>query len=95
MIVEMLENRGSQRVYVVANSNVSYEQFTDLMSKVVDALPNLDVVLLSGDLRREVEREPTFDGLCALNWLELDPDNPIRLISPYAPLRVIPVQPTF
>ena len=91
VIVEMLENRGIQRVYIVANSNLSYGQFAQVVSEVVGALPNLDVVLLSGDLRREVEREPTFDGLCGLDYL--GPSRPLRYISPYAPLRLIPAKP--
>jgi biopolymer transport protein ExbD len=91
LIIEMLGSRERQRVYVVANSNLSYGQFAQVLSEVVGAIPNLDLVLLSGDLLREVEREPTFDGLCGLDYL--GPSRPLRYISPYAPLRLVPANP--
>ena len=65
-IADIMENRWYKRVYVVADSEVSYGKFTDFMSRIVGASPDMQVVLLSGQLRHEVEQGPTFEGLCIL-----------------------------
>jgi len=52
-------------VYVVADSRVSHGQFVNFMALITGAAPKKNrVILLSGDLRREVEHYPTFDDLC-------------------------------
>ncbi len=66
-LAEVYEYRMLKNVYVVADSEVSYGQFADFMSRIVGASPNLNVILLSGQLRREVETEPTFENLCFIN----------------------------
>jgi hypothetical protein len=66
-IAEVFGNRYVKKVYVVADSDVTYGQFADFMSKIVGASPNLNVILLSGQLRHEVESEPTFENLCFIN----------------------------
>jgi len=63
---EIYEWRSKRRAYAVVDSGVSVQQFADFMSRIVGVSPKLDVVLLSGDLRHEVEQGPTFDGLCGL-----------------------------
>jgi biopolymer transport protein ExbD len=65
-IAEIMENRSYKNLYIVADSSVSYGKLADFMSRIVDASPGLHVVLLSGQLRREVEQWPTFEGLCIL-----------------------------
>jgi biopolymer transport protein ExbD len=65
-LAEVFGNRMIKKVYVVADSEVSYEQFVDFMSKIVGASPDLHVILLSGQLRQEVESGPTFENLCVL-----------------------------
>jgi biopolymer transport protein ExbD len=60
-ILEIFENRAVRRVYVIADSRVSFDQFADFLSRIVGALPDLDVVLVSGQLRKEAEEEPTFE----------------------------------
>jgi biopolymer transport protein ExbD len=58
---EIFEDRTVQRAYVIADSEVSYAQFADFLGRIVGATQKLDVVLISGQLRREVETEPTFE----------------------------------
>lgn len=65
-LAEIFENRAVKKAYVVAHSDVSYGQFADFMSRIVGASPNLQVILLSGKLRKEVESSPTFEGLCEI-----------------------------
>ena len=65
-IAEIKEYSMDRRVYVVADPGVSYGKFADFLDRIVDATQNLQVVLLSGQLRREVEQGPTFEGLCVL-----------------------------
>jgi biopolymer transport protein ExbD len=64
---EIFENRTVQRAYVVTDSEASYYEFANYMSSISGATPRLDVVLLSGQLRREVEHEPTFEGVCDIS----------------------------
>ena len=71
-IAEVFDNRMVKRVHVVADSDVSYGQFADFMSRIVGASPNLNVILLSGQLRREVESEPTFKNLCCISSPEAE-----------------------
>jgi hypothetical protein len=61
---EVFDYRVVRRAYVVAASDVSYGQFVDYLNRIAATEPKLDVVLLSGDLRREAEHEQTFNGLC-------------------------------
>jgi biopolymer transport protein ExbD len=63
-IADIMENRYYKNLYIVADSGVSYGKFADFLSRIVGASPDLHVVLLSGQLRREVEQGPTFEGLC-------------------------------
>ncbi|HEY1210099.1 MAG TPA: hypothetical protein VGE85_12065, partial [Terracidiphilus sp.] len=65
-IADIMENRYYKKLYIVADSGVSYGNFADFMSRIVGASPDLHVVLLSGQLRREVEQGPTFENLCGL-----------------------------
>lgn len=65
-ITDIMENRTERKVYVFAESGVTYGQFADFMDRVVGASPNLRVILLSGQLRQEVKAGPTFEGLCLL-----------------------------
>jgi biopolymer transport protein ExbD len=65
-ITEIMEYRADKRVYVVSDSGVTYGKFVDFLSRIVGASPDLHVVLLSGQLRHEVEQKPTFSGLCIL-----------------------------
>lgn len=69
---EILENRSVRRAYVVADSGLSYGQFADYLNRIARVQPKFDYVLLSGDLRREVENGPTFEGLCDIS----SPDMP-------------------
>ncbi len=52
-------------IYVVADSRVSYGQFVNFMALITEAAPKKNrIILLSGDLLKEVEHYPTFDDLC-------------------------------
>jgi len=59
-------------LYVFADHEAPYGQFADLMSKIMsvkEIRPKLQIVLVSGQLRDEVEHYPTFVGFCGLdNW---------------------------
>jgi biopolymer transport protein TolR len=55
-LAEIFENRYLKRVFVVADSSVSYEQFVDFISRIEGASPGLEVMLFSGDLRRAQEQ---------------------------------------
>ena len=66
ILAEVFENRYDRRAYVVADSDVSYGQFADFISRIVGASSNLDVVLLSGQLRHQAETEPVFECLAGL-----------------------------
>jgi biopolymer transport protein ExbD len=65
-IAEIIENRYDQKVYIVADSGVSYGMFADFMSRIVGATPNIQVVLLSGQLFREVKQSFTYEGACVI-----------------------------
>jgi biopolymer transport protein ExbD len=47
-IADVFESRALKKVYVVADSGVTYGQFADFMSRIFGASPNLNVILLSG-----------------------------------------------
>ncbi len=64
---EIFKYRVERRAYVLADPAASYGQFVDYLSRIAQVQPKLDYVLLSGELRREVEHEPTFSGLCGVN----------------------------
>jgi hypothetical protein len=80
---EIYENRVERRAYVVADSDVSFQQFADYLSRIAATRPKLDYVLLSGDLLREAENGPTFDGLCY--FLSPESDSPLKPIVRYLP----------
>jgi hypothetical protein len=75
---EVFEYRTVRRAYAVVDSGVPYGQFADFFARIASVTPKLDFVLLSGDLRRKVEREPTFEGLCDLSSPESE------LMRPFA-----------
>jgi biopolymer transport protein ExbD len=64
-IAEVMEYRAVKNVYVIVEPQVSYQQFTDFMSRIVDATPNLHVVLLTSELRREMQKGEV-DPICTI-----------------------------
>ena len=81
----IFENRYVRRAYVVADSDVSYGSFADFLSRIALVKPKLDYVLLSGDLRREADHEPTFEGLCDISSPEGKKWTPFTVYVPNAP----------
>jgi biopolymer transport protein ExbD len=64
-IAEVMEYRSVKNVYVIVELQVSYQQFVNFMSRIVDASPNLHVVLLTSELRREI-RKGEVDPVCTV-----------------------------
>ena len=54
-IADLMENRAERVVYVVADSDLSYGQFTNFMDKVAGSTADLHVVLVSGQILRAFE----------------------------------------
>jgi biopolymer transport protein ExbD len=68
-LAEIFEYRMHPVLYVFADHQVSYGQFLDYMARimVVRAIrPRLRIVLVSGQLREEVEHYQTFQGYCTI-----------------------------
>jgi biopolymer transport protein ExbD len=63
-LAEIFEYRAFKQVFVVADSGVSWQQFLSFFSQIEGASPGLEVVLLSGELRREAERGEAYP--CAM-----------------------------
>jgi biopolymer transport protein ExbD len=66
LLGEILENRYERRVYVAADSGVPYQDFVDILSRIEGASQGLQVVLLSGELRRKQEEKWVFP--CVYIW---------------------------
>lgn len=64
-IADVMEYRSAKSVYVIVEPQVSYQQFADFMSRIVDASPNLHVVFLTTELRREM-RMGEVDPVCTV-----------------------------
>ncbi len=64
-IAEVMDYRSVRTVYVIAEPHVSYQQFADFMGRIVDATPNLHVVLLTSELRREMQMGEV-DPVCTI-----------------------------
>jgi biopolymer transport protein ExbD len=64
-IAAVMEYRSVKTVYVIFEPNVSYKQFADFMSRIVDATPDLHVVLLTSELRREMQKGEV-DSVCTI-----------------------------
>ena len=70
IIALIMENREDRRVYVVADSQVSYSQFADFLGKIAGAGPNLRIALLSDRLQKDFEQ---YRGAyCELEWPSSD-----------------------
>jgi biopolymer transport protein ExbD len=69
---DIYEDRIVRRAYVFADSDVSFQQFADYLRRIAATRPKLDFVLVSGDLRSEVNREPTFECVVGVIRPKLD-----------------------
>ncbi|MGB8260856.1 MAG: hypothetical protein WCE75_10920 [Terracidiphilus sp.] len=59
-LANIFDNRAVKQVFVLADSNVSYQSFMEFFSQIDGASPGLEVVLISGDLRSAAEQELIF-----------------------------------
>jgi biopolymer transport protein ExbD len=68
-LAEIFEYRMHPVVYVFADHKVTFGQFADFMARITAVKatrPRLSIVLVSGQLREEVERYQTFQNFCSL-----------------------------
>ncbi|MGB8259430.1 MAG: biopolymer transporter ExbD [Terracidiphilus sp.] len=75
---EIYENRYVKKVYVMADSSVSYQDFVDFLSRIEGASPGLQVVLFSGELRRRQEEKAVFP--CVFLSSPIRPVYPVRVV---------------
>ena len=64
-IAEVMEYRSVKTVYVIAEPEVSYEQFADFMSRITGSTSDLHIVLLTSGLRRKIEMGQV-DPVCTI-----------------------------
>jgi biopolymer transport protein ExbD len=66
-IAEIMETRAERIVYVMVDSEFTYGEFAEFMGQIEGSIPDLHVVVISGEVRRRFEKSreefsKTFDG---------------------------------
>lgn len=55
-VAQVMDDRAEKVVYIVVDSNLSYGQFAQFVDRVTGAGPDIHIVLISGAVRRDFEK---------------------------------------